>query len=59
MRLQTQRQASGEFKELGEVHHKDMQGGASTAGLPMTAYVIVSMLENGVRDLMKSYTNAS
>ena len=30
------------------MHHKAMQGGASAGALPMTAYVTVTLLENGV-----------
>lgn len=42
-------QETGAFAEHGEVHHKDMQGGASEGGLGLTAYVVVALLENGVR----------
>jgi CD109 antigen len=45
-----QQQENGAFAERGEVHHKDMQGGASEGGLPLTAYVTVALLENGVQN---------
>jgi hypothetical protein len=46
--LNTQKRENGEFGEQGTVHHKDMQGGASQGGVPMTAYVTLSLLENNV-----------
>ncbi|KAI6203725.1 hypothetical protein M3Y94_00589600 [Aphelenchoides besseyi] len=48
--LNSQQQDNGAFAELGEVHHKDMQGGSSNGGVPLTAYVMVAMLENHVRN---------
>ncbi|KAE9418166.1 hypothetical protein Angca_009716, partial [Angiostrongylus cantonensis] len=41
---------TGAFAEHGEVHHKDMQGGASEGGIGLTAYVVVALLENGIRN---------
>ncbi|VDK43328.1 unnamed protein product [Gongylonema pulchrum] len=43
-----QQQENGAFAERGEIHHKAMQGGASEGGIPLTAYVFVALLENGV-----------
>ncbi|KAI1728660.1 a-macroglobulin complement component domain-containing protein [Ditylenchus destructor] len=49
--LISQQQAeNGAFAERGEVHHKQMQGGASEGGLPLTAYVLIALLENGVQN---------
>ncbi|PAV67173.1 hypothetical protein WR25_25013 isoform J [Diploscapter pachys] len=48
--LNAQQMESGAFAERGQVHHKDMQGGASDGGLALTAYVVVALLENGVRN---------
>ncbi|VDK50291.1 unnamed protein product [Anisakis simplex] len=42
-----QEQENGAFAERGEVHHKDMQGGAAEGGVPLTAYVFIAFLENG------------
>lgn len=42
----SQNQASdGSFPEVGKVSHKDMQGG-SGKGLPLTAYTLLTFLEN-------------
>jgi hypothetical protein len=41
---------NGAFAERGEVHHKDMQGGASEGGLALTAYVLIALLENHVKN---------
>lgn len=46
--LQSQQRENGEFGEAGEVHHKAMQGGSGQSGVPLTAYVLVALLENGV-----------
>ena len=46
--LNSQQVESGAFAEHGEVHHKDMQGGASAGGVGMTAYVTLALLENNV-----------
>ncbi|EPB70110.1 a-macroglobulin complement component [Ancylostoma ceylanicum] len=48
--LNGQQMETGAFAEHGEVHHKDMQGGASEGGLGLTAYVVVALLENGIRN---------
>ncbi|VDK64207.1 unnamed protein product, partial [Cylicostephanus goldi] len=40
----------GSFAEHGEVVHKDVQGGASQGGPALTAYVVVALLENGIRN---------
>uniref|UniRef100_A0A914ZVE4 TEP1-F n=1 Tax=Parascaris univalens TaxID=6257 RepID=A0A914ZVE4_PARUN len=45
-----QQQENGAFAERGEVHHKDMQGGAAEGGVPLTAYVLIAFLENGVKN---------
>ncbi|ULU14319.1 hypothetical protein L3Y34_016681 [Caenorhabditis briggsae] len=41
---------SGAFAERGEVHHKDMQGGAQDGGVALTAFVLISILENGMEN---------
>ncbi|VDO83235.1 unnamed protein product [Haemonchus placei] len=48
--LNGQQMETGAFAEHGEVHHKDMQGGASEGGIGLTAYVVVALLENGIRN---------
>ncbi|KAI6223646.1 hypothetical protein M3Y99_01446300 [Aphelenchoides fujianensis] len=48
--LNSQQGENGAFAEAGEVHHKDMQGGAQSGGVSLTAYVMVAMLENHVRN---------
>uniref|UniRef100_A0A915D6N5 Uncharacterized protein n=1 Tax=Ditylenchus dipsaci TaxID=166011 RepID=A0A915D6N5_9BILA len=49
--LISQQQAeNGAFAERGEIHHKQMQGGAAEGGLALTAYVLVALLENGVQN---------
>ncbi|CAI4223765.1 unnamed protein product [Auanema sp. JU1783] len=48
--LNAQQMETGAFAEHGEVHHKDMQGGASEGGIGLTAYVTIALLENGVRN---------
>lgn len=48
--LISQQQESGAFAERGEVHHKQMQGGAAEGGFPLTAYVLVALLENHVQN---------
>ncbi|VDM52932.1 unnamed protein product [Angiostrongylus costaricensis] len=48
--LNGQQMETGAFAERGEVHHKDMQGGASEGGIGLTAYVVVALLENGIRN---------
>lgn len=45
-----QQQDSGAFAESGEVHHKDMQGGSAEGGVPLTAYVLISLLENNIKN---------
>uniref|UniRef100_A0A915PPC2 Alpha-2-macroglobulin domain-containing protein n=1 Tax=Setaria digitata TaxID=48799 RepID=A0A915PPC2_9BILA len=45
-----QQQENGAFAERGEIHHKAMQGGAAEGGVPLTAYVYIALLENGVRN---------
>uniref|UniRef100_A0A1I7RL95 A2M_recep domain-containing protein n=1 Tax=Bursaphelenchus xylophilus TaxID=6326 RepID=A0A1I7RL95_BURXY len=45
-----QNQENGAFAERGEVHHKDMQGGAADGGYPLTAYVTVALLENNIKN---------
>ena len=46
--LLSKQKENGEFEEHGEVHHKSMQGGAGEGGVPLTAYVYMSLLESGV-----------
>lgn len=48
--LSQQQQDTGAFVEAGEVHHKDMQGGSGQGGVPITAYVLISLLENNIRN---------
>ena len=48
--LNSQQQSDGSFAERGEVHHKDMQGGARDGGFALTAYVTIALLENGVNN---------
>ncbi|TKR94808.1 hypothetical protein L596_009045 [Steinernema carpocapsae] len=48
--ISQQQQENGAFAERGEIHHKDMQGGASEGGPALTAYVLIALLENGVRN---------
>uniref|UniRef100_A0A914W004 Uncharacterized protein n=1 Tax=Plectus sambesii TaxID=2011161 RepID=A0A914W004_9BILA len=48
--LNAQQKENGAFAERGEVHHKDMQGGAAEGGIGLTAYVVIALLENGVRN---------
>lgn len=48
--LNAQQLENGAFSEKGEVHHKDMQGGAAEGGYPLTAYVTVALLENGIKN---------
>ncbi|GMT28413.1 hypothetical protein PFISCL1PPCAC_19710 [Pristionchus fissidentatus] len=48
--LNSQQMESGAFAEHGEVHHKDMQGGASEGGVGLSAYVLLAMLENGIKN---------
>ena len=43
--LQSVQKPDGSFNELGNVIHKDMQGGSSS-GLALTAYVLITFLEN-------------
>jgi CD109 antigen len=50
--LNSKQTPSGAFAEHGEVHHKDMQGGAKDGGYGLTAYVLVALLENGVNNEM-------
>uniref|UniRef100_A0A1I8AIS1 NTR domain-containing protein n=1 Tax=Steinernema glaseri TaxID=37863 RepID=A0A1I8AIS1_9BILA len=48
--ISQQQQENGAFAERGEIHHKDMQGGAGEGGPALTAYVLIALLENGVRN---------
>ncbi|WKX89877.1 hypothetical protein Q1695_009039 [Nippostrongylus brasiliensis] len=48
--LNGQQMETGAFAEHGEIHHKAMQGGASEGGVGLTAYVVVALLENGIRN---------
>ncbi len=46
--LKEQQQSTGEFLENGEVHSSHLQGG-SKAGIPLTAFVLIALLQNRVR----------
>ncbi|KAF1771754.1 hypothetical protein GCK72_003582 [Caenorhabditis remanei] len=48
--LNSQQMESGAFAERGEIHHKDMQGGAQDGGVALTAFVLISILENGMEN---------
>jgi CD109 antigen len=48
--LKGRQKENGEYEERGEVHHKDMQGGSAQGGVPLTAYVLVALLQNGQSD---------
>lgn len=48
--LNSQQMESGAFAERGEVHHKDMQGGAQDGGVALTAFVLIAILENGMEN---------
>uniref|UniRef100_A0AC35U3G6 A2M_N_2 domain-containing protein n=1 Tax=Rhabditophanes sp. KR3021 TaxID=114890 RepID=A0AC35U3G6_9BILA len=48
--LNSQQQENGAFIEKGEIHHKDLQGGASNGGHALTAYVVIALLENNVKN---------
>ncbi|CAJ0576094.1 unnamed protein product, partial [Mesorhabditis spiculigera] len=41
---------SGTFNDHGKVLHKDMMGGSLSGGVALTAYVALSLLENGDRN---------
>ncbi|CAH1708831.1 unnamed protein product [Chironomus riparius] len=43
--LKNVQSANGSFPEVGQVSHKDMQGGASK-GIALTAYTLITFLEN-------------
>jgi CD109 antigen len=43
--LKTQQKSDGSFTEVGEVFHKEMQGGSS-GPTTLTAYVLIAFLEN-------------
>uniref|UniRef100_A0A0N5A8I1 NTR domain-containing protein n=1 Tax=Syphacia muris TaxID=451379 RepID=A0A0N5A8I1_9BILA len=45
-----QQQENGAFAERGEVHDKFIQGGAIEGGITLTAYVLIALLENGVKN---------
>lgn len=57
--LQSVQSADGSFKEPGNVIHKDMQGGSSS-GLALTAYTLITFLEdkNTAVTYNKTITNA-
>lgn len=46
--LNKTQKADGSFPEIGQVSHKDIQGGLSH-GIALTAYVLITFLENKVR----------
>ena len=52
--LQNVQTADGSFTEYGVVHHKSMQGGSSN-GIGLTAYVLLTFLEN--EELVSSYND--
>ncbi|CAJ0956760.1 unnamed protein product, partial [Mesorhabditis belari] len=41
---------NGSFNDNGRVLHKDMMGGSKGGGVSLTAYVVLTLLENGVRN---------
>ncbi|CAM6001992.1 unnamed protein product, partial [Sphagnum balticum] len=43
--------SDGSFSEPGEVHHKALQGGSSAGSGPLTAYVMISLLQD--KDIKK------
>lgn len=51
--LSKRQKPDGSFEEIGEVHHKAMQGG-SGSGSALTGYVLLAFLENHVA---KNYTD--
>lgn len=52
--LSTVQAANGSFPEVGQVSHKDMQGGAGE-GIALTAYTLIAFLEN--RNEVPQYKN--
>ena len=52
--LANKQDVNGSFPEVGKVSHRDMQGGAAK-GLALTAYTLITFLENEVRDFRKHY----
>lgn len=50
--LKSKQEASGSFSEYGPISHKRIQGGVSY-GVPLTAFVVISILENP--DYVKNY----
>lgn len=53
--LQSNQASNGSFPEVGHVSHKDMQGGAAK-GLALTAFTLITFLENQVRQLFQRKT---
>jgi len=51
--LQGVQATNGSFPEVGKVHHHDMQGGAAS-GLALTAYTLITFLQDKVRIFIKS-----
>lgn len=49
---------NGSFPEVGKVSHRDMQGGAAK-GLALTAYTLITFLENQVRYNYQHYYRTS
>lgn len=45
--LSNNQATNGSFPEVGKVSHRDMQGGAAK-GLALTAYTLITFLENQV-----------
>ncbi|XP_011135984.1 CD109 antigen isoform X2 [Harpegnathos saltator] len=52
--LSNNQAANGSFPEVGKVSHRDMQGGAAK-GLALTAYTLITFLEN--QDSTEKYRN--
>uniref|UniRef100_A0A5S6Q9T9 Uncharacterized protein n=1 Tax=Trichuris muris TaxID=70415 RepID=A0A5S6Q9T9_TRIMR len=48
--LESQQKENGMFEENGDVLHKGLQGGSSQGGAPLTAFVFLALLENGVQN---------
>ncbi|VDO96673.1 unnamed protein product [Soboliphyme baturini] len=46
--LLKQQKENGAFEESGQVHHIGLQGGSGQSGVPLTAFVMMAMLENEV-----------
>lgn len=52
--LADKQDVNGSFPEVGKVSHQDMQGGAAK-GLALTAYTLITFLENKVNKKKKTF----